>query len=150
MVTTLQHAKPKTLAAGEGDTHPLLTHTLVWKLAGEDTSGLYAMFEVTDTFGGSVPVHSHPWEETFYILEGEIEIQVGNQREILGAGAMSHIPANAVHAFKITSDIARALLIVAPASAADFYREAGTKITSMPPDPIMFSEICSKYGLKLQ
>ncbi len=150
MTTTLQPAKPKTLAAGEGDTHPLLTHMLVWKIAGEDTNGHYAMFEMMDTTGGSAPVHSHPWEETFYILEGEIEIQVGNRREILRAGSVSHIPANAVHAFKVTSAVVRALLIVAPASAADFYREAGAKITSMPPDPIVFAEICGKYGLQLQ
>jgi quercetin dioxygenase-like cupin family protein len=150
MVATLQRAKPKTLAAGEGDTHPLLTHTLVWKVASEDTNGHYAMFEMTDKFGGSAPVHSHPWEETFYILEGEIEIQIGNRREILSAGAVGHIPAKAVHAFKICSPIARVLLILAPASAEAFYREVGAKITIFPPDPSTFQKICDKYDVRLQ
>jgi quercetin dioxygenase-like cupin family protein len=149
MTTTLTHAKPKTLASGAGESHQLLTHTLVWKTTTEDTNGRYAMFEITDTTGGSAPVHSHPWEETFYILEGELEIQIGNRREIIGAGAVAHIPANAVHAFTIVSPVARSLIVVSPAVAEGFYREVGEKITSMPPDPIVFQEICDKYNLQL-
>jgi quercetin dioxygenase-like cupin family protein len=149
MTTKLQHSKPKTLAPGEGDTHPMLTHTLVWKLTGGDTNGQYAIFEMIDTAGGEAPLHSHPWEETFYILEGEIEIQVGNRQQIVSAGAMSHVPANTAHRFQVRSPIARALHIVSPASAAAFYQEVGTAITSFPPDLIVFQEICVKHGLQL-
>lgn len=63
---------------------------------------------------------------------------------------MSHIPANTVHAFKVTSTVARALLIIAPATAEALYQEVGEKIMSSPPDPIVFQEICDKYGLQLQ
>lgn len=149
MITTFQHAKPKTLTAGEGDTHPLLTHTIVWKATATDTNGHYALFEMSDQFGGGAPVHSHPWEETFYILEGEIEILLGNRREVFGAGAMVHIPANAVHAFQICSPSARALGIVAPGNAEAFYREAGAKLTALPPDPIVMQELAEKYQLRL-
>lgn len=55
----------------------------------------------------------------------------------------------AVHTFKVRSAIARVLTIVSPASAAEFYREVGAKITSLPPHPIVFPEICTKYNLKL-
>jgi quercetin dioxygenase-like cupin family protein len=150
MTTTLTHAKPKTLASGAGETHQMLTHTVVWKTTGEDTNGHYAMFEVTDTAGGAAPLHSHPWEETFYILEGELEIQVGNRRETIRAGATSHIPANAVHAFTVISPTARALLVISPAAAEAFYREVGERIISLPPDPIVFAEICEKYNLQLR
>lgn len=150
MTMTSVHSKLKTLAPSEGDTHSLLTHTIVWKATANDTNGQYAMFEMFDTHGGSAPVHSHPWEETFYILEGEIEIQIGNRREILSTGSMSHIPANAFHAFKVTTESARVLVIVSPAVAEDFYRELGTKITSLPPEPSLFQEICAKYDLRLQ
>jgi quercetin dioxygenase-like cupin family protein len=149
MTTTLTHAKPKTLASGEGESHKMLTHTLVWKTTTDDTNGHYAMFEITDTSGGAAPLHSHPWEETFYILEGELEVQVGNRRQQIGAGAMSHIPANAVHAFTVLSPVVRALLVISPASAEAFYREVGEKITSLPPDPIVFQEICEKHNLRL-
>jgi quercetin dioxygenase-like cupin family protein len=148
-MTTTQYAKPKTLASGEGDTQAMLTHTLVWKLAGNDTNGQYAMFEMIDATHGEPPLHSHPWEETFYILEGELEITLGNRQQVVTAGAVSHFPANAAHTFKVISPIARVLVIVAPAAAAEFYREVGEKITSLPPDPIVFQAICAKYDLQL-
>jgi quercetin dioxygenase-like cupin family protein len=149
MTTTVLPAKPKTLAPDEGEKQSLLTHTITWKLTAFDTNDRYAMFEVIDTTGGSAPLHSHPWEETFYILEGELEIQIGNRRETIGAGSVSHIPANAVHAFKIVSPVAILLVIVSPAVAEAFYREAGEKLTSFPPDPIVLKEFREKYDFQL-
>jgi hypothetical protein len=55
-----------------------------------------------------------------------------------------------VHTFKVLSPIARVLVIVSPAAAAEFYREVSERITSLPPDPIVFQEICAKYGLQLR
>ena len=124
-------------------------HTFVWKLAGNDTNGQYAVFEMIDAAHGEPPLHSHPWEETFYILEGELEITLGNRQHVVTAGAVAHIPANAVHTFKVLSAIARVLVIVSPAMAAEFYREVGERITSLPPDLTVLQEIFAKYDLRL-
>ncbi len=149
MTTAVQHAKPKLLASGEGDMHTMLTHTLVWKLAGNDTNGQYAMFEMIDAAHGEPPLHSHPWEETFYILEGELEVTLGSRKHVVTAGAVTHIPTNAVHTFKVLSPIARVLIIVSPAAAAEFYQEVGARITSFPPDRTVLEEIFTKYDLQL-
>jgi quercetin dioxygenase-like cupin family protein len=150
MTPKLTHTNPKILASGEGESHQLLTHTVVWKITTEDTNSRYAMFEMTDTVGGSAPAHKHPWEETFYILEGELDIQIGDRYATIGAGAVAHFPANVVHAFKIVSPVARVLIVVSPTIAEAFYREAGARITSFPPDPIVVQEICEKYNLQPQ
>lgn len=150
MTAILPHAKPKTLAPGQGEAQTLLEHLLVWKATIADTNGHYGIFEIIDSVGDSAPPHSHPWEETVYVLEGEIEIQVGDRRHIATVGAMCHIPANAVHAFKVVSPTARALHLISSATAEAFYREVGAKITSLPPDPTVFPEICAKYGVKLR
>ncbi|MBD2066289.1 cupin domain-containing protein [Leptolyngbya sp. FACHB-671] len=149
MTTAVQQAKAKILASGEGEMHSMLTHTLVWKLDGNDTNGQYAVFEMIDAAHGEPPLHSHPWEETFYILEGELEITLGNRQHVITAGAVSHIPANAVHTFKVLSAIARVLIIVSPA-AAEFYREVGKRMTSLQPDLTVLQEISAKYGLQLR
>jgi quercetin dioxygenase-like cupin family protein len=150
MLTAVKAAMPKTLAPGAGDTHQLLSSTIVWKTTADDTNGHYALFEMSEHEGGGAPIHSHPWEETFYILAGEIEILLGNRREVFGAGAVVHIPANAIHAFQICSPIARALAIIAPGNAEAFYREAGAKLTSLPPDPIVMQELAAKYNVQFQ
>jgi quercetin dioxygenase-like cupin family protein len=149
MLTAVKAAMPKTLAPGAGDTHQLLSSTIVWKTTANDTNGHYNMFEMSEHEGGGAPVHSHPWEETFYILEGEIEMLLGDRREVFGTGSVVHVPANAIHAFRVCSPIARALVITAPGNVEAFYREAGAKLTSLPPDPIVMQEIAEKHQLHL-
>ncbi|MBD2104677.1 cupin domain-containing protein [Leptolyngbya sp. FACHB-261] len=150
MAIAVQQPMPKILAPGEGDSYQMLAHTLVRKITSSDTEGDWAMFEMLDTAGSQPPVHSHPWHETFYILEGEVEVQIGNQRTMATAGAVAHIPANAMHTFKICSATARVLVIISPAAAEAFYRELGAEITTLPPDPAIFQKICAKHGLQLQ
>lgn len=142
-------AQPKILASGAGEAQPLLTHTITWKITTSDTDGQYAMFEMLDRAGGGAPVHSHPWEETFYILTGELEILIEGDREVCGAGAVVHIPANAVHSFQVVSPVAQALVIMAPGNAEAFYREASAKLTTLPPDMLVMKEIADKYNLQL-
>jgi quercetin dioxygenase-like cupin family protein len=149
MTIALQQPTPKSLLPNEGESYQLLTHTVVCKITGDDTNGKYAMFEVIDTADNTVPFHSHPWEETFYILEGEVEIQVGEHRSIATAGSLNYIPANTPHTFKICSAIARMLVIVSPASAEAFYREMAAELPSLPADPKMLEEICAKYNVRL-
>ena len=48
--------------------------------------------------GGSHPFHWHPlMEEIIYVLEGEAEQWVDQDRRILGPGETAHIPTNRVH-----------------------------------------------------
>lgn len=45
---------------------------------------------------GSEP-HSHPNEQWIYILEGELQSEVGGKRHIARPGSVVYIPANTVH-----------------------------------------------------
>ena len=150
MTITLQRQRPIFLESDEGRAYQMLTHTITRKLTSVDTNGYYALAELTDTAGAGAPLHSHPWEETFYLLEGELEIQIGNQQQICTAGSVAHVPANAVHGFKILSPSARALLTIAPASAEAFYLEVGDRITDLTTDMETMQQICAKYGLQLR
>jgi mannose-6-phosphate isomerase-like protein (cupin superfamily) len=150
MTITLQRQLPVFLSTDEGQTYPMLTHTIVRKLSSVDTNGYYALFEAADVEGSGAPTHNHPWEETFYVLEGVFEIQIGNQVQICPVGSVAHIPANAVHGFKILSPTARALVLVAPASAEAFYLEVGDRISDLNTDFATFQSICSRYGVQLR
>ena len=48
--------------------------------------------------------HRHPYEETFIILDGEIEAIVAGQSERIGCDKIAIIPANTWHEFKNCSD----------------------------------------------
>ena len=67
--------------------------------------------------GSGPPPHVHPFEdETFWVMEGEMTVEVGGKTLVLGPGSMSHIPRNTVHAFKVTSkEVCHALNSYTPA-----------------------------------
>ena len=48
--------------------------------------------------------HRHPYEETFILLEGEIEAIVDDQKETLRENSIVVIPAGAWHEFKSCSE----------------------------------------------
>jgi quercetin dioxygenase-like cupin family protein len=64
--------------------------TLAW---GEST----LVSEVTLASGGIVPRHSHPHEQTGYVVSGAIEFTLGERAIVLKAGDGYLIPGNLPH-----------------------------------------------------
>jgi uncharacterized cupin superfamily protein len=59
----------------------LLGELLTIKVAGEDTDGAYTIVQNVSPPSGGPPLHLHHREdEAFYVLEGEYEIQSGDDR----------------------------------------------------------------------
>jgi mannose-6-phosphate isomerase-like protein (cupin superfamily) len=139
---------PKILSAGEGESYQMLSHTFTTKVSVNDTHGKWLMYEASDTANNGAPLHTHPWEETFYILEGELEVQVGTQIVLAKPGASIYFPANIAHGFKICSPTTK-LLVIIPGFAEGFYREIGEKITSLPPNLEVFQQVCDRHGVRL-
>lgn len=105
---------------GETCTHFLAT--------GNTTSGQFCLVEETSKRGEAVPLHRHEKDvESFYVLEEEITFYIDDQAGIRsGPGAFLHVPAGAVHGFRITSETAR-YLIFTTAHHGEFYRAISTR-----------------------
>lgn len=101
-------------------------------LTGEQTAGKLAIVELNvPPNSGPIP-HEHPAiQESFYVLEGEVELKSMTQTYIAKKGAIVTIPFDGpVHSFKNTGDTqAKLLCIVTPAGLDDFFREIGTPIS---------------------
>lgn len=54
--------------------------------------------------GSEMPMHSHPHEQIANVLEGEIELSVGEERQVLGKGSAAVIAPNVPHAGRAISD----------------------------------------------
>ena len=118
-------------AKGEGDKRSFLGGGLhTWKLTTEDTDGAFFMFEDVMTQGKCTPLHRHPEaDETVYILEGEILVNVGGHESRVGAGGMTFTPKGVPHAFLVVSDRARVLTLQTPGIGQAFYRGASEPAT---------------------
>ncbi len=72
---------------------------------GEDTDGKYAMWEAIVPPGSGPPPHVHSREEEgFFVLEGEVTFQVGDDRIVAKAGTFANMPIGTPHSFKNKSN----------------------------------------------
>jgi quercetin dioxygenase-like cupin family protein len=114
-----------------GDSYTIL-------LSGKDTAGRFCLIDMFVHPGGGPAPHRHDFEETFTLLEGELEFVFRGAKQVVRAGTTVHIPANAPHQFhNSSSQPARMLCICAPAGQEDLFRQLGvpvaTRTTAPPP-----------------
>jgi quercetin dioxygenase-like cupin family protein len=106
---------------------------------GEETNGAYSMFEAIVLPGGGPPPHIHRREdETFYVLEGEITFQIGEERQVSRPGSFVHMPIGNQHSFKNETDKnARMLITLMPAGLEEMFFEVGKvlKEGELPDEP---------------
>lgn len=46
------------------------------------------------------PPHSHPWDESFYVIRGSVHFSAGGANHTVGVGTLVHVPAETVHAYR--------------------------------------------------
>jgi quercetin dioxygenase-like cupin family protein len=113
------------------------TYTIL--LTGKDTAGQYCLIDMHVPPGGGPPPHRHNYEESFTVLEGEIEATFRGEKTVIQAGTVINIPANSPHQFRNKSEQpARLLCICSPAGLEEFFMELGVPVatrTTPPPPP---------------
>ena len=132
LLVLAQSDSPDALHIGlVGDTYTIL-------LGGKDT-GKFCLIDMHVPPGGGPPPHRHDFEETFVVLEGEIEATFRGVKSAARAGQTLHIPANAPHQFHNASgQNARLLCICSPAGQEEFFEQVGVRVatrTTPPPKP---------------
>jgi len=92
--------------------------------------------------GSNVPVgaaapphHIHPVDQLYYVIEGEMQLQLGGDRHVAGADTLVYIPAGTPHAFAVKTQTARVLNFYVPAALDLEIAMLGTPATSttLPP-----------------
>jgi len=95
------------------------------KLPGEWSEDAISLVEVSSTRGRATGLHADPSHETFYILEGEMLFHVAGEEYRAQAGHTIAIRRGVPHAFLITSETARFLVMNAPGTQDRFFRTGG-------------------------
>ena len=106
-------------------------------LRSEETAGVVSMIELSSDAGfAGPPLHRHDFDEAFYVLEGELTFQLGNEVFTRTAGELAFAPRNVAHTYANHSDApARALLVCTPAGFERYFaRRAAERDGVDPPD----------------
>jgi len=99
----------------------LVGDTYTITVTGEDTNGRFCVIDMHIPPGGGPPPHRHDFEETFILLEGEMEVTFRGRKSTVRTGDTVNIPANAPHQFhNVSARPVRALCICSPAGQEKF------------------------------
>jgi len=131
----------------EGKGVKLAGQPMTFLVTGSDTRHT-SMFEWTIPPGFSTGLHVHRvQEETFYVLEGECDWQVGNERVRAVPGTYLFLPPGVPHNIGNASDrIARVLMTVSPPGHERYFEElAETVARGGAADPAVIAELRARY-----
>jgi quercetin dioxygenase-like cupin family protein len=156
----MAHVLPTIRKPGEGRTIGIVGDVYRFLATGEDTNGKYALWEAIVPPGGGPPPHVHSREEEgFFVLEGEITFQVGDQRYVASCGIFANMPVGTPHSFKNESgQPAKMLILIAPAGLEKMFFEVGVPlepraVVSPPPskeDIEKLVKAAARYGVEIK
>jgi len=136
---------------GPGDRYTFL-------ITGAQSDGAYFIMEAIVPPEGGPPPHIHHREqESFYVLDGALDINMGDKVVQATTGDFVHIPCGMVHAFRNTgSTTARLLLIFSPGGIEKFFEETLEQVEDRSADSpdnmdavvARYIEAAPRHGLK--
>jgi quercetin dioxygenase-like cupin family protein len=132
---------------GEGKQVILAGQPMAFLATGDDSRHT-SMFDWTVPAGFFTGLHVHRvQEETFYVLEGECEWQVGSQKLRAGPGTFLFIPPGVPHNIGNASDQpARLLMTVSPPGHEHYFEElAQVAARGSAPDAKVIAELRNRY-----
>ena len=125
------------LREGEGEARWWLGGLVTVKATGKDTDGRYTLVEVLEP-EGEQPLHVHHREdEGFWVLEGELTFEVGDETIKASPGSFVFGPKDVPHRYTVESGPARMLFLLSPAGFEEFIYATSelAKERTLPPPP---------------
>jgi mannose-6-phosphate isomerase-like protein (cupin superfamily) len=148
-----QIAAARVLRRGDGPTLGRAGDTMEIRIRSEATGGAWALIEsIIPPATGGPPLHINTGEdETFYILEGALLVQIGERQVTLTPGCVGYIPRGTVHTFCNPYNAAvRTLGLISPGGFEHFFEESAALVAQMtpgvPPDVAAQMALSRKYG----
>lgn len=116
--------------------------------SGEATAG-YEIFLQRGPAGSGPPPHSHPWDESFFVLRGEIDFGVGAESTTAAPGTLVHLPAGTVHWFRFGAGGAEMLSLTSRLGASQMFAAMARSLDPQRPDLAALAAVGAPHGLKL-
>ncbi len=100
-----------------------------WLATAEETGGTFFLFSDAMDAGKRTPLHTHPSDESLYVVEGEILVHLDGAEHRVGTGGFVLAPREVPHAFLVVSDATTLLTLHTPGSCQAFYLGASEPLT---------------------
>ena len=114
-------------------------------LAGAARTGGLELFRQKGEAGQGPPPHKHEWDETFYIVAGELDISAGDVTRRLGPGSVAHVPGGVMHWFRFITH-GEMISVTSRPGASKMFTEFDREIAPNAPDLGKLAEIAARHG----
>jgi quercetin dioxygenase-like cupin family protein len=118
-------------------------------LASGEATGGYEIFLQRGPEGSGPPPHSHPWDESFYVISGRIDFGIGAESMTAAPGTLVHLPAGTVHWFRFGTGGAEMVSMTSRLGASKMFTDMAREIAPVNPDLEKLAAVCGRHGLKL-
>jgi len=100
--------------------------------------------------GVGPPPHKHDWDESFFVLDGEIEFDLASGPIVCKAGTLVHVPADTIHSFRFCAGGARMLEITGQGGrATQMFRNVGNEFPAEPTDLPRLVNVLQQNGVSV-
>ncbi len=146
-----------TLGNHEGPAYWFLNQLAIVKATAKQTGNAFGLIELLALRGPASPYHIHRAEdESFYILDGQLEFVSGDRRVNGGPGSFVFLPRNIPHGFRVVGESpAKCLILTTPGGFEGFVLEMGQPAPSLtlppptPPDMAKLTALAAKYRIEI-
>jgi quercetin dioxygenase-like cupin family protein len=145
---------PRFLGPGAGPGYWVRGNRFVFKVTGSETGGRFAVVETELVPGAEAPTHvHHDTDESLYVVEGGITLEVGAERVDAGPGWFGFLPHGVPHRYRPHEPgPVRVLWFLQPAGFERMWIETGVAFEEgvppapSPPNLPAMREIGRRYG----
>lgn len=124
--------------------------TRVTVLAANASTKSYGITLQQGDEGTGPPPHSHDWDESFFVLRGEIDFLCDGQTHLCKPGTLVHVPRGTVHGFRYGKDGGQMLEITShDALAAQMFTAVNAEIPAGPPDIPKVLDVLKRHGVSV-
>lgn len=120
---------------GQAETLKVMGAAVRFLCGADKTDHAWSLMEVELPERAGPPPHNHPWDEAYYIVQGEVRFQLDGREQLFQAGDFIYAPGGTVHGFQgASARPARVIIFDAPAHAESFFREVDREVKEVPRD----------------
>jgi quercetin dioxygenase-like cupin family protein len=116
-------------------------------LASGGGSEAYEIFFQQGPKGSGPPPHSHPWDEAFFVTDGEVEFGYGDHTKVARSGTLVHLPAGTMHWFRFGETGGKMISVTSRVGASRMFADLDREIAPEKPDLDALVKIASRHGM---
>ena len=119
-------------------------------LASGEATGGYEIFLQRGPEGSGPPPHRHPWDESFFVVKGQIDFGIGPESKTASPGTLVHLPAGTAHWFRFGKGGGEMVSVTSRLGASKMFTDIAREVAPVNPDVEKFEEVGARHGLKME